>query len=61
MKYKKSYLTNNIIIGRKSRNPYLFKSTKNGNVIAALDKYLIVPIEAVPDLESFIKSLKTKK
>ena len=55
-----SYATNNVILGRTTgEEGPMFVGTKNGDVLARLDRYLIVPLEQVPDLDSFIKSLNS--
>ena len=55
-----SYATNNIIIPRKTnREGGIFVGSEDGEVLARLDRYLIVPLEQVPDLDGFIKSLNS--
>ena len=53
-----SYVTNNILVNRATDDGPLFVQQQNGDVLARLDKYLIVPLEQVPDIDGFIKSLK---
>ena len=52
-----SYVTNNILVSRSTDDGPLFVQQQNGDVLARLDKYLIVPLEQVPDIDGFIKSL----
>ena len=52
-----SYVTNNILVNRATDDGLLFVQQQNGDVLARLDKYLIVPLEQVPDIDGFIKSL----
>ena len=56
-----SCATNNVIIPRKTdREGGIFVASKDDDVLARLDRYLIVPLEQVPDLEGFIKSLNSE-
>ena len=53
----KSYVTNNILVNRATDDGPLFVQQQNGDVLARLDRYLIVPLEQVPDIDGFLKSL----
>ncbi len=54
----KSFLINNIIIDRNQPvDGGLFVQTSDGDILARLDGFVVVPIEKVPDLNAFLRSV----
>ena len=51
-----SYVKNSIVITRG--NEVLFRQQANGDVLAYLDGFLVIPKEKVPNLEEFLLSLR---
>ena len=53
-----SFLTNSIVIDKTPHvDGGMFVQTAEGNVLARLDGFLVVPIERVPNLAEFLKSI----
>jgi len=53
-----SFLMNSIVINREPPvDGGLFVQNENGDVLARLDRFIVVPIERIPDLDAFLRSL----
>ena len=53
-----SFLTNSIVIDKTTHvDGGMFVQTAEGNILARLDGFLIVPIEKVPNLTEFLRSV----
>ena len=53
-----SFLTNSIVIDKTPHvDGCVFVQTAEGNILARLDGFLVVPIEKVPNLTEFLRSV----
>lgn len=53
-----SFLTNSIVIDKTPHvDGGMFVQTVDGNILARLDGFLVVPIEKVPNLADFLRSV----
>ena len=52
-----SYLKNSIVIDRATSVEGGLFLVQDGDVLARLDGFVVVPIEKVPDLDAFLRSI----
>ena len=53
-----SYFRNSVLIGRGRGDAEIVQNA-NGDCLTRLDRYLLVPLERVPDLDAFLASLRS--
>ena len=55
-----SFLTNNVVISRQNADGPLFAMGESGEIVARLNGFLVVPLEQIPDIDAFLRTLRSE-